>query len=315
MTYNRIFTLIAAFAICFGATGCSGSSRRQISDKKPAYGELPMPSVPASILEPSDRADYALLHFWDGVDFTDLNWTADTLALEQNFSNYAQFFAFASDEGGQAAADTLLNRAARSPQALGRIVEVADKYLYDPNSPMHDERAYIFFLKRMVSLPELGQAGMQRAALTLEQASKNRPGMRAADFRFATRDSKESTLFSQSAPYLLLAFYDPDCESCHQIIERVRNDARINDLISRGIVKILAIDDTGERPRWNRTAASMPGNWTVGFDLTGVDENDLYVNRAAPTMYLMDADKKILIKDATLEQLMDFAYKQSENRM
>lgn len=274
-----------------------------------------MPDVPASILEPSDRADYALMHFWDGVDFTDLNWTADTLALEQNFSNYAQFFVYASDRGGQAAADSLLLRAARSPKALQRIVEVADKYLYEPNSPIYNERAYIFFLSRMSKLPQLGQAGMQRAALTLEQTSKNRPGMRAADFRFAKRGGGETTLFSRSAPYLLLAFYDPDCESCHQTIERVRNESRINDLISRGLVEILAIDDTGDRERWDRTAPTMPSNWIVGFDLTGVDDNDLYINRATPTMYLMDADKKILIKDVSIEQLIEFAYKASENRL
>jgi hypothetical protein len=39
----------------------------------------------------------------------------------------------------------------------------------------------------------------------------------------------------------------------------------------------------------------------VGFDETGIEDRDLYVLRATPTCFLLDADKTVLMKDVPAE--------------
>ena len=102
-------------------------------------------------------------------------------------------------------------------------------------------------------------------------------------------------------------FYAPDCDPCHDIISRVRNDKQLMGPVNSGRVRVLLIDVAEDREAFAADAATMPSRWTVGFDESRVEDNDIYIFDNTPAIYLLDASYKVLLKDATVDELTEYA--------
>ena len=63
---------------------------------------------------------------------------------------------------------------------------------------------------------------------------------------------------------------------------------------------ILAIDAEDDRRQWERTCASLPAGWTVGYALDPILDNETYVLPAMPVIYLLDSGATVLAKDPRL---------------
>jgi hypothetical protein len=50
---------------------------------------------------------------------------------------------------------------------------------------------------------------------------------------------------------------------------------------------------------------SMPQEWRVAYDLSGIRDRNTYVLRALPSLYLLDSSKHIVLKDAKPEAVIN----------
>ena len=281
-----------------------------------SIAELPLPNVPTALRNIADRANYIITHFWDAMDFSDTLRSHDRIFMEQNFSNFISVFPHADEQAQRTAVGTLLDKAEADSAAYVLLRDIAEKYLYEQNSPMLSEDYYILFLERLVDSSLLGEYGTHRLRRQLEAARKNRPGMVAADFAYMTRDGSGATLHKTSTEgNLLLIFYDPDCEHCKEVMDDLQANKTLADAIASGGIKVLAIYSGEDRSLWERTAASLPADWTVGYESGELQEYGLYVLRTMPTLYLLDRNKKVLLKDVLPTQLAHSLYRTpTENR-
>lgn len=267
--------------------------------------ELPLPLVPDSLTDPVSRADFILYHFWAGMDFSDTALCRDTAFMEQNFVNFINLYGYGSEKGCASATRELMRRAAGNRSATVFLTEIAEKYLYEPNSPMRNETSYIFFLREFQSSSALDEGTKSRFSHQLADALKNRPGFLAADFHFIERSGRRMSLHSlPPAPQLLLVFYDPDCETCKSVIDDLARDEHIAERVATGELVVLALDAESDRDRWEATCRSLPADWLVGFNTDNLLARGLYVYAATPTLYLLDKDKRVLAKDIAPEQLL-----------
>lgn len=291
------------------ACSCSLSGQGQGSGgsgSEPPGGdvrELPLPAVPSGLTAPEERADYIIGHFWDGMDFADTLRSHDKLFMEQNFVNYVSLFPHARPEALSPHVGRLLRQARVDTAAYYIVSEIAERYLNDPNSPMRNEDYYIIFLEEQLRLPDLSEAERARPAYQLATASKNRRGSVAADFRYTDRDGRRLTLHGTRAKRLLLLFYDPACPHCTEILDELRGSSIIAGLIADKELAVLAVYTEGDRGLWEDTKASMPEEWTVAIDGSGIVERGLYDLPAMPVIYLLDRDKTVLLKDPTPSEL------------
>lgn len=54
----------------------------------------------------------------------------------------------------------------------------------------------------------------------------------------------------------------------------------------------------------------IPDTWINGYDKTGlVNDKQLYDLKALPTLYLLDREKKVILKDVTIEVIIDYLTK------
>ena len=196
----------------------------------------------------------------------------------------------------------------RTPEKEALDPWVADSlaYLYwgNPGSPYRDENRYISFLDSLLEIDSLPEVLRMRAEYRRGIAMLNRQGTIASDFRYLLRDGSESRLHDLQSPRTLLVFYDPECPHCNDILRVLAASKTINTAIAEKELVVLAIYAEGKRDVWDKTCRHMPANWLVGYDLTGILDDEIYDLPAMPTPYLLDSDKRVILKDPTVRQLI-----------
>lgn len=254
--------------------------------------ELPMPEIPANITDPTQKADYAVLHFWDAMDWKDSTLTLDPNFIEQNFSNFAYLLSYADTPTRRQAIGQLLDAAKISPDVYEIITSTAELYLYDPNSPMLSEELYMDFAEQMVNSPYPDRTASIRPAAQIESMRKNRPGSTITDFEFVTRENKKTSLHKEiaasakSGNEIMLVFYDPECDHCHEVLGTLPD--------KQGIIAIYSGDNF---EKWAEDAASLPMSWIVGFEDGTLQDDGRYELRAMPYIFILKTDGTVLTKD------------------
>lgn len=305
----RLILICFATVWMLGACSGAGSNAEQTAaaPKAPApdaVEELPLPLVPSTMTEPTDRAAFIAEHFWDTMDFADTLRSYDEAFMEQNFANFANILPFVDRQRAQSAVDRLMKAAEADSVAYGKLADIAEKYLYDPNSPMLDEESYILFLNAITGSEFMDRDSRLRFECHLADALKNRLGSTAADFRYIDSHGAHGSLHGLGGVYKLVVFYDPDCDVCRHAKEVLRSDPAVNAAVASGKLKVLAVYTDGDREVWQRSKDDLPDNWISAYDPDGtVDRDEVYVLRATPTLYLIGPDNTVVIKDGRVEEM------------
>lgn len=268
-----------------------------------------MPTVPGSLVDPADRASYVVEHFWDEMDFNDTIRSLDEAFMEQNFANYVNLFPYVDVKTAESSVRRLMNAADDNRKAYNLLADIADKYLYDPNSPMMDEEAYILFLNAIVESGFMDSDRRIRFESQLTDALKNRRGSKATDFRFIDNRGRQESLYgtADGKSYRLVMFYDPDCDVCKSTKEMLSESGIINSAVASGHLKVVAVYSDGDSDVWEKSKNDLPGNWMSVCSPDGeVDRDEIYVIRATPTLYLLAPDNTVVLKDARAEEIIGY---------
>jgi hypothetical protein len=255
--------------------------------------------------EPQQRATYLLMHYWDNVDFNDMKLVANDDFMEQGFVNYLSVLPIVDALTAERSVEAMMKRAEVNGVAYKKLVNIAEKYLFEPNSPMVSDEMYIMFLNQVLKTSVLSKVEKSRFEYQHRVVMKNRVGSVATDFIYMDKDGKTGSLHQLKAEETLLVFYDPECDNCAEIIEKLRYDRRLNSKIMSGKLRVLAVYAGDNRALWEQHLAKMPTNWSVGRAVSKIQPLGLYVLRAMPAIYLLDKDKKVVKKEAVPENLFD----------
>lgn len=184
-------------------------------------------------------------------------------------------------------------------EALVRISERAEAMWYDPESTEMDEGLFQMWLKRLVESPLLSDVDKVRPLSQLEEMGKNPVGQPATDIEVECADGSRVSLMSLLAKdgNTLVVFYDPDCDHCDEVIERVSGEGY------RDAERIVSVCVEGDSERWHERLMTMPAEWVNVYGATtlGMDaEEEVYVLRSMPTVYLISADGIVVAKNIRL---------------
>ncbi len=292
------------FAVCltgFCLLSCGRQAKKAVTGGTPSqehhYG---MPAVPPSLKEPSARAGYVVSHYWERFDFHKPPCDGDSVCLEQAFVDYAAVLPLA-DSVQSAESIGRLVTATDGTCYLGRVMELAKHYLGHPDSPVRDEQLYVRFLQRYSLLPSIGVAQRERARYMAGELSKNLPGRVAADFTYTDRRGHTGRLHAIKSEWLLLLFYDPDCDNCHRLLGEASRAAFLTDNPRLKVLAVYAGDDTRA---WKTGRQPIARSW-MDAQSREIDRRQLYYIPATPAFYLLDKDKRVVLKDATIGQLRE----------
>lgn len=289
-------------------TACGSHSRQSSQEQKPRQTTFVFPEIPEMLTEPEQRLSFLIQHYWEEFDFADTTLLAQPDIAEQGFVNFIALFPQAVPEDLTAGLDSLVRRAEPHPAAFTYLLAQAEKYLYDPNSPFHNEEFYVQFVRPFVGSKAIGYADKSRLEFRMKLASMNRVGTPATDFKFIIYPKENaSSLRATAGKELLLVFYDPECEGCHETLMELMKSDVLAQRVVKGDVSVLAVYTEGNLEVWRKTAPGLPETWTIAADTSClVKDTPLYDLKAMPTLYLLDTQKNVVLKDTSIPALMSY---------
>ncbi|MDR3250600.1 MAG: DUF5106 domain-containing protein [Tannerella sp.] len=263
-----------------------------------------MPDMPREITEPAGRAGYLALHYWDRYNFRDTAFLMKDDFLERSFVDYLEILSLIPADATEKSVNTLMKKAEDDRQTFLFILKIGEKYHYEATSPMCDEEKFIPFMRYAMQTSLLEDIEKIRPRFLLESVLTNRKGDMANDFVYTLTNGETGNLHSIEADYTLLYFSDPGCDICLALTKRLIVSPLINDLISQGKLKILTVYTGDEVDLWKQHKPEVLNSWLYSRDAEQkINMEGLYNIKRFPTIYLLDKEKKVLLKDTALGEI------------
>jgi thiol-disulfide isomerase/thioredoxin len=261
---------------------------------------------------------YVKNHFWDNVVFND-NRLIRTPFFEEKLDEYFKNYVSREPDSIIEELQYILTVAKTGKEIYPFLLfKFTNKYIAPEF--MGQEKVFIhlfqnFFAKGdTVLLNEASKKSITERAYSM---MANQLGLAAPSLIINTPENKKVSLYDQKAPYTFLAFWDPTCSHCKVEIPRLDSfyKASWKDLQ----VKIFSVNiNFKELAAWKTfIQENHLENWThayqteedlnkeikAGLPTTIRQQYDVF---KTPTFYLLDANKKIVAKNLSLEQFNDF---------
>jgi len=295
------------------AVSCGGRRKSAVQADRP----FPQVSIPSAYTDADERIAYGVEHYWDGFfegpGRTDSAHVLGVLKgeVEQALSNYIGVLEALplgkAQQGISALFDKISVRqqADTSDRVYLAMTEMVARYLYDPNSPMRDEDLYLPFVQKMAVSP-LTREDMRTAyRYEAQMCAMNPRGSIAPDFAITLRNGTQVRMHSVKAERTLLFFSNPGCQNCREIIDALKTDSKVQSMVGEGRLAVINVYIDEDLKAWRDYMPVYPKEWLNGYDAAHIIRKDvLYCIRAIPSLYLLDADKHILLKDPPVERVL-----------
>lgn len=308
-----------AFAAALAAVLTLAAST-SCKEKDPGPQPFPLPTVPGMMAAGADYQDYLVSHFWQPFFDAGRKYSTDTSlvggvspdAFTSAFTDYAALLISSDVDKGLREQEYLMAEAEKMQAAqpdgkvLETVLKLSEAVLYNPNSFLRNEEMYIPVQEAILNSRFTTEAQKADAAALLPRLSLNRLGTQAADFGFTRLDGRKSRLYDVKADYTILLFSNPGCEDCKAVIDLLSSLEGIDSYIAAGNLAVVNIYPDADRTQWRSYAPIYPANWNNGFNEAMDVAGGLYNLRAIPSLYLLDKDKEVILKDVDVNVLVSY---------
>ena len=259
-----------------------------------AQQSFPYPAIPDTLRSVEQRAGYLSEHYWDNYNCADTLLLKNKEVTEQGFVNFIDIlnrFTLDNASKGVAHKDIAQKGIARkditqqgiacftrkafsNAAAKERFENLIEHYFEDQLSPVRNDRVYLIFLEEMKNSPCFDETEKERIAFKIKTTNKNLPGDIAINFKFKDENGKEHQLSDYKDQKVILYFYDPDCENCHEVSTWLKQQTIPADI---KVLKMIADNH-------------------ISY---------IYSLKNMPTIFLLDKENKVILKDCTAQELIE----------
>lgn len=308
----------------FTFSGCTSQSSKQSDNTSSTKSnalvhpensapKFPLPTVPVMITNSEDVVSYLSKHYWDLYNFADTNLIAQPDITEQGLVDYIQLLNRLSSIEAEKSLTTMLDQAKSHPTMYSHFASLYEKYLYDPNSPFRNDELYIPIVNHLVESRVLSHAQQEAYRFQQKMVLKNRVGTTATNFAYTLATGEKRMMHALQSNYLILFFTNPDCPSCSITTDQLVNSKALQGVFALNnptsiMLTVLSVYPDSSINEWLKALPSLPQkHWVNSYDDGEIIANKLlYDIKAIPTLYLLDKNKKVILKDATLEEIEKF---------
>ncbi|WP_286832963.1 DUF5106 domain-containing protein [Proteiniphilum sp. UBA5280] len=316
----RYFSSIITVVAMIMAISCTSSKNAQSDARDEIYegdriivpDTFVLPKIPGTLTNPDERAKYLVSHYWERFDFADNTLIQRPEITEQAFVDYINLLDYVTKEVADASFVYTLSKAQADTAMYRHFVSLFEKYFYEPNSPFRNDEYYLKVLQETAGSPLLTDEIKSRYRFQLDMAMKNRIGQKANNINFTTVSGQTLRLYDLRSEYTLLMFTNPGCHACEAVTSRLNMSKALNDALAlnnqlRTMLTILTVYPENDPDRWCDHLTELPGGWIHGYDKgMEINRERLYDIKAYPTLYLLDRNKRVILKDTSIEAIETF---------
>ena len=307
--------LISFSLLLIVAVGCVSQNSKSTEPQGEGTRRLELPRASLRDITSREELEDYIARYWDNFDFADAESIAE-YDLTELYSNFAQYVLIIPQEQADSLLRSLIHRAEQSREALDLFADMAHEVLYDPNSPARNDEYYIPVLETLIESELLDEYDKIIPQTELHIALQNRIGHPANDFTLTLADGSHRDLYDIKADFTILLFNNPGCEMCREIIDGIAQSELVNYLRTVLKIEIVALYPDEDITAWRDYLSTMPQGWICGYDKElRLTSERLYDLKAIPALYLLDCDKRVIIKDgASVAQLEQALYTLTQPR-
>jgi thioredoxin-related protein len=282
-------------AIVFG-----GCTKRAGTPPKKTF---PFVTIPTLYTAQQAQAEFLVTHFWDNFDFADTTWVGSAEKItEQALIEYLSVFPYASYNVICKGIQRLLDRADKNQAMYAFFYSRMEDFLSNPNSTLRNEEYYIPVLEHIVSSNSLDEPRKVRPKAILPLLNKNRPGTQATNIHFTRVSGAKDELANIKSDYILVVFYDFDCEDCNVLKKTIEASEVIKEMQKQRKLAILAIYPGANMEGWKKSSPQVPTSWINGYDHNEeIGQEGTYILRSIPTLFLLNREYMVILKEPPFE--------------
>ncbi|MCD8166307.1 MAG: DUF5106 domain-containing protein [Bacteroides sp.] len=308
MRKSAWITFLFVWVLLPGCQGQPKESKEEIREE--AEQEITgfrLPDIPPVYTTPESRREFLIQNYWTHFDFSDTSLVHKPEVTEQAFVDYVVILPGGEPEVIATGIGNLMKSAAAERTLYNYFLELSDKYLYDPNSPMRNEEYYIPVVEYHLGESWLPDTERQKYNYQLKMLYKNRVGEKATDFFITRASGQKIRLYDIDADYIILYFNNPGCHACAETREMLLNSLFIKRLDQDGQLKVVAVYPDEDLEEWKKELPVIPESWINGYDAElAITKKELYDLRAIPSLYLLDREKRVLVKDGYAQDIIKY---------
>lgn len=308
--------------------GRTSDYRRQIIQAKPnTYLATLMrlmeePIVPPASAHPRGVYDstfayqYFKSHYWDGLYFYDDRMVRTPASLfDERLDKYLNTIVYPDADSLIRELDYMLGFASVSKE-MNRFLLVKFITRYLNQQYMWEDKVFVHLYQKYFAQKDPEWLTPQGKKMITERAYSlmaNIMGNPAEDIALPDTSGNIRLLYSESAPFTLVTFWDPTCGHCKETLPQIDSMYR-NKWKAQGLtIYAVAKETEGKREDWLKFIRQHKLEaWTnvyyskaeeklrVGNNIPGYTQ--LYDAQTVPALYLLDRDKRIIAKKLTWEQ-------------
>ena len=269
---------------------------------------------------------YVKNHYWDNVVFND-NRLIRTPFFETKLDEYFKNYVSREPDSIIEEVQYMLTVAKTGNEIYPFLLfKFTNKYI-NPEF-MGQDKVFLHVYKNFFAKGDtvlLNEASKKSITERAYSMMANQLGLAAPPLVLNDTNDKKISLYDIASPYTFVAFWDPMCSHCKEEIPRV--DSFYKAIWNKLNVKVLSVNiNFKEIATWKTfiNENKLEG-WLHAYQ-TEADFNkeiqqgkpttirQLYDVFKTPTFYLLDANKKIIAKNLTIEQFNDFLVNTSNKK-
>jgi hypothetical protein len=273
-----------------------------------------LPLMPGSILDnymsdPSavsykETTKFLRENYWKGVDFK-----SDILLNTTLFPSKTKKYISLFDKNDPQLADIvkeLLDKSAVNPLVYQIISDALynsfDKPVYSDNY----ENIAVDILKNAVGqsfIPDWKKQSIEQQIIIHQ---KNMVGSRATNLRLNDAEDVKYVLSDVKTKYTILFFYDPECSHCTEIMPKIKGWFYV-DGPKDATVMAIYINQNEQVWRKYLKENTYPPRFFNLWDKNGEEKvQEKYWIQSLPAIYVLDENKKVILKNANFQQLYSY---------
>lgn len=259
------------------------------------------PVAPEEIDGLQAKSDYLMDHFWDKMDFKNKN-AVDQNALNDAFATYITPMRFADAKKADESIKKLIGNISKNPTLSWQFAKAAEESLYGPRAEYWNDAVFLQFIDNALQNKSIKKERKTRYEHLAGILRNSMQGSKPPQFEYLTTDGKRA-LFQPNGVITLIEFGTPDCTECRYIKLKLETDVRFSSLVDKGKINVLFIN-TQPAENWQKRMTEFPKTWHVG---SSAEVLDLFDMRVIPSLYVIDREGKIAVKNVPVETAMQIA--------
>lgn len=319
MRSKRHLILYMAVAVAAAASVACGAQGRVSKGVEPKVEQSAkvvdsLPNVAfrvqraSQMLDEAAQREYYAEHFWDEYDFADSTFVAQ---VDNTLMMQTLLTAVALSTTPETTPDyltKLMQRTVVSKPVMQYFLTMGEELFYDPNSPYRNDEYYIPMLRVALESGLLDEYERLPYESDLHIVSQNRVGHIANDFELTLASGQRISLYDIEADYVLLFISNPGCPMCRDVKEAILASQLLSDMVEDESLKIVVLYPDADLDAWHAAKGDYPSAWINGYGAEQtIEAEELYDLKAIPSLYLLDAEKRVMLKDCVSVELIERA--------